>query len=132
MTQPSLLECPTCKTPVSQVQLGLRDYSRWVNPVLPGKVGGTDVDFMLQQASTDRMLMVEFKEANKRLSVGQRMALTALKARRIDVWVAWQYSDGSVAVGSLDDNGTVMFTEKMTEAKFAAKVRDWWYEGITP
>lgn len=129
MTQPALLECPTCSTPVSQVQLGLRDYSRWLNPILPGKVGGSDVDMALHQQATDRVLFVEFKEANKRLSVGQRLLLTAMVKRDIEVWIAWQYSDGTVRVGPLDKNGDVRFTEKMTEAEFGTRVRDWWHAG---
>ena len=129
MTQPALLECPTCGTPATQVQLGLRDYSRWLNHVLPGKVGGSDVDLALHQQATDRVLFVEFKEANKRLSVGQRLLLTAMVKRKIEVWVAWQYSDGTVRVGVLDDSGDVPFTEKMTEAELGTRVRAWWHKG---
>lgn len=133
MTQPALLECPTCGTPASKTQLGLRDYSRWLNPILPGKVGGSDLDCVLHQQSTDRILVLEFKEANKRLSVGQRLLLTALVQRpNVEVWVAWQYSDGTVRVGALDTTGDVRFTEKMTDAAFGAKVREWWYAGQTP
>lgn len=132
MTQPDLRACPTCSQTLTQADLGMRDYSRWLNPILPGKLGGTDIDCVLDQASTGRMLMFEFKEGNKPLGVGQRLLFTALKKRNIDVWVVWgPYDDGHVKVGEMDTTGQVRFTEDMPPAKLGAKVKAWWYDGLT-
>ena len=110
--------------------MGLRDYSRWANPVLPGKVGGSDLDFVLHQESSGRVLVMEFKEPNKRLSVGQRMLLRALKQMGIEVWLAWgPYADGTYKAGAMDDLGEVPFLQQMTEAELGAKVRNWWHTG---
>lgn len=131
MTQAALMECPTCKTPTSQATLGMRDYSRWLKNVLPGKIGLADVDGVLQQESTGRMLMLEFKEANKRLGIGQRLLLRALKRKGIDVWVIWEYpSKGVVRAGAMDEQGEVHFLEELTEAELGAKVEAWWWAGF--
>ena len=128
--QPALLECPTCGTPSSKTDLGLRDYSRWLNPILPGKVGGSDIDLVLHQETSGRILMLEFKEANKRLSIGQRMLLRGMVSKGIDVWVCWQYSDGTTKVGVMDSVGEVRFTEKMSNENLGVKVRGWWNDGL--
>jgi hypothetical protein len=115
------------------VDLGLRDYSRWLNNVLPGKVGGSDIDLALHQESSDRVLFVEYKEPNKRLSVGQRLLLRAMKKRGIEVWVAWgPYKDGTYKAGPMDDAGETPFLQVLSEAELGAKVRQWWYSGMSP
>lgn len=129
VTQPELLACPTCNTPVSKANLGLRDYSRWLTPILPGKLGGSDLDCVVQQASTNRMLVIEFKEANKRITTGQRLLFKALKQRNVDVWVVWEY-DGYVMAGEMDSTGEVRFLQKLTAAQLGSKVKDWWYSGL--
>lgn len=129
MTQPELKACPTCGEDTVK-ELGLRDYSRWVNPLLPGKLGGSDVDFILDQAGTGRILVMEYKEGQKRLGVGQRLMLTALKHKGIDVWVVWEFtSQGYVLAGELDDTGEVRFTEKLTPHELGLKTKAWWYSG---
>jgi hypothetical protein len=135
MTQPALRACPTCATPVSAAKLGMRDYSHWLDGVLPGKVSGSDVDFILDQASTGRVLAIEFKEGNKRLGVGQRLLFKQLLSRGIEVWVAWEYQDANgetehVLAGQFTDSGEVTFMEKLTPAQFASKVKAWWYSGL--
>lgn len=135
MTQPALLACPTCGTPASKLDLGLRDYSRWLNNVLPGKLGGTDIDLALHQEASDRVLLVEFKEPNKRLNTGQRLLLrSVLQADKpkFDVWVAWgPYADGSYKVGPMDKAGETPFLQKMTEGELGSKVKGWWYAGLS-
>lgn len=130
MSQAPLLACPTCGTKVEQTHLGLRDYSRWLSPFLPGKVGGSDIDLVLEQSSTGRMLFVEFKEHGKRLGIGQRMMFQAFRHKGIDVWVVWEYSDGTVRAGEMDMTGEVRFTEKLTPQQLGAKVKSWWYDGL--
>ena len=131
MTQPAVRACPTCRTPVDVAALGHRDYSRWLENVLPGKVSGSDLDFVLDQASTGRMLVIEFKEQNKRLGAGQRILFQQLVKKGIEVWVAWEY-DAKVRVGVFDATGQVRFLEELNDAAFAAKVRGWWYDGLQP
>jgi hypothetical protein len=130
MAQPPLLACPTCGTAVEDANLGLRDYSRWLTPVLPGQLGATDLDLVLDQAKTGRILVIEFKEANKRLGLGQRLLFKRLVQRGFDVWVVWQYSNKEVMVGAVDSTGNVRFLEKMSEAKLAQRVKNWWYDGL--
>jgi len=127
--QPSLRHCPSCGGPVTE-ELGLRDYESWLKPgVLPGRVSGSDIDFFLEQSGTGRMLALEFKEGNKPLGLGQRLLFKDLRAKGIDVWVAWERKD-SVLVGAMDENGEVMFTQEVTPRELAMKVREWWYSGL--
>lgn len=113
--------------------LGLRDYMSWLPPgVLPGKVSGSDVDFMLEQSQTGRILVHEYKEGNKPLGLGQRLLLKGLISKGIDVWVVWERNDGGLLAGEMDDTGEVRFTQEMTKAELAAKVKGWWYDGLTP
>jgi hypothetical protein len=123
--------CPTCKTPVTKAQLGLRDYSRWLDGMLPGKVSASDVDFCLDQAQTGRLLIMEFKDGSQRLGVGQRLMFKALKEKGADVWVVWDRGDKGLLAGELDDTAQVRFTQEMTPVELAAKVKAWWYDGLT-
>lgn len=128
--QPPLRACPTCGTDIANIDLGMRDYSRWLNPIMPGKVGGTDVDLVLHQQATDRMLMVEFKDHGKQLGLGQRLVFKALKRKGIDVWVVWQIDDTHVLAGELDKTGEVRFAENMTANQLGLKARAWWIDGL--
>jgi hypothetical protein len=107
----------------------MRDYSRWLNPTLPGKLGGSDIDLALHQAATGRILMVEFKDATQRLNTGQRLLFTALRALGIEVWVVWEYQN-YVKAGILDETGEVRFLEQLTPDQLGAKVKAWWYAGL--
>ena len=130
--QPELRHCPSCGGEVT-ADLGLRDYASWLKAgVLPGKVSASDLDFCLEQSQTGRVLIMEFKEGNKPLGLGQRILFRGLKAKEdVDVWVAWERKDG-LLVGAMDDQGEVRFTQEMSRDELAQKVRAWWYDGLTP
>jgi hypothetical protein len=126
-----LRACPTCGGEVSEQQLGLRDYSRWLAGVLPGRVSGSDLDCVVEQSATGRMLVLEFKPRGMRLPVGQRLLLRALRQRNITVWVCWEdLQDGHVEVGELDETGEVRFIERMTARQLARQVKAWWADGL--
>ena len=127
--QPALRKCPCCGGPVPD-DLGLRDYDSWLRG-LPGKVSASDLDFFLEQRQTGRALTMEFKEGNKGLGLGQRLLFKGLKAKGIDVWVAWERAD-SILVGEMDMTGEVRFTQEMTKDELSAKVVGWWYDGLVP
>lgn len=127
--QPALKACPTCGQD-TVAELGLRDYSRWLSPVLPGRIGGTDLDCVLDQSSTGRMLVQEYKQGNQRLPMGQRLLFKGLVEKGFDVWVVWEYSN-HVKVGAVDLTGEVRFMEQMSTTQLAAKTRAWWYDGLT-
>lgn len=128
--QPDLRHCPCCGGPVS-ADLGLRDYASWLPAgTLPGKVSASDLDFFLEQSQTGRMLVMEFKEGNKPLGLGQRLLFKGLRSKGIDVWVVWERKDGLLA-GEMDETGEVRFTQELTKAELASKVRGWWYDGLT-
>lgn len=135
MTQPPLRACPTCATPVSQTQLGMRDYSRWLVGVLPGKVSGSDIDFLLDQSSTGRMLALEFKAGNKPLGLGQRLLFQQLVDKGVEVWCVWEYQNAKgetdrVKVGVLDALGQVRFMQEITPAQLASQIKAWWNDGL--
>ena len=72
-----LRACPTCSTKVSAVQMGLRDYSSWLAEHMPGRVSGADIDCVLEQSRTGRVLFFEFKRKGQQLPTGQRLLVTA-------------------------------------------------------
>jgi len=113
----------------------MRDYSRWLDGVLPGRVSGSDVDFMLDQSSTGRMLVLEFKEGNKPLGLGQRILFQQLVKRDIEVWCVWEYRDANgeterVKVGVLDALGQVRFMQELTPPQLASQIKAWWNDGL--
>lgn len=127
--QPSLRHCPSCGGPVTE-DLGLRDYESWLKAgVLPGKVSASDIDFCLEQSNTGRMLVMEFKEGNKPLGLGQRLLFKGLKGKGIDVWVVWERKD-SLLAGEMADDGEVRFTQELSPRELAQRVKDWWYAGL--
>ena len=126
----SLRACPTCGTEVAHTKLGLRDYSRWLADVLPGRVSGSDIDSVVEQSRTGRCLFIEFKPLGKVLPTGQRLLLRAMVRRNIDVWVAWEDFKGHVECGVMNAEGEVLFVERMTEAALGRKVKKWWDAGL--
>lgn len=125
--QPELRHCPACGGPVTE-DLGLRDYATWLTG-LPGKVSASDLDFVLEQAQTGRVLIHEYKEGKKPLGVGQRLLLKDMVDKGCTVWLVWE-GKGVVTVGAMNAEGAVPFTQEMTKAELSTKVVDWWYDGI--
>jgi hypothetical protein len=116
---------------VAEAKLGLRDYA-WVNESLPGKVGGMDVDFTVNQAATDRALMLEFKPEGAYLSTGHRLTFRLFVRKGIDVWVLWEQKDGTVKVAGVNAAGhTPIISAAMPRVKVAQLIREWWDEGLT-
>lgn len=125
----ALRGCPTCGTKVAEATLGMRDYSRWLADHLPGRVSGADIDLVVEQSRTGRCLMVEFKRKGQILPTGQRLLLTAMAKRNVDVWVAWEDAT-HVEVGVLSPEGEVYAVEKMTHNAMGRRIRKWWNAGL--
>ena len=86
MANEPLRACPTCLTPVTEAQLGLRDFA-WVNDKLPGRVGAMDVDFLLERKG--RVLVLEFKPGNGAVRGGQAITFRTLRDLGFDVWIVY-------------------------------------------
>ena len=125
-----LRKCPTCLTPVDSASLGLRDYATWLTDSLPSKVGGSDIDFVLEQSRTGRVLMLEMKPEGAYLPTGQKILLKRMVNAGFDVWVCWEYKDGSVEVGYMDRKGGILIVEKTDKQGLQEKVAEWWKEGF--
>lgn len=123
----SLRKCPVCDGPPPK---GLRDYT-WLENALPGKVGGTDIDFVVEQSSTGRILALEFKPGGTPISLGQRITFSRLVRLGFDMWVCWELDGGKVRVGHFTKEGLVLFVEEMTIEELARKVNQWWWSGAT-
>lgn len=123
-----LHHCPTCGGDIKD--LGLRDY-RWVSKVLPGRVSPSDLDFVLEQASSGRILVMELKPQGAYLPLGQRRLLKRFVTLGCDVWVVWEADNGqTVEVGSMDRSGRVPFVERIPTSAFGKRVRTWWDDGL--
>jgi hypothetical protein len=120
--------CPTCGTKVADVDIGLRDF-RWVNEYLPGKVGGMDIDFMLTQSKTDRVLLLEMKPAGARISVGARLTFQTLIHLGADVMVVWDQGDGNVDWCWLGAQAELGAIAVCTQDELAARIKTWWEAG---
>ena len=127
----NLRACPTCGSKCTEDQLGLRDYSRWLANVLPGRVSGSDIDSVIEQSKTGRMLFIEFKPLGAPLPTGQRLLLRACVRLGIDVWVAWEDFKGHVEVGVMNREGEVLFVQKLTNRQLGMKARAWWNAGLS-
>jgi hypothetical protein len=122
----ALRACPTCgvKDPPD---MGLRDYSRWLFGVLPGRAGATDMDCVIEQHSTGRLLAFEFKP-NKFVPRGQALMFDTLVAQGWDVVLI---IDTKVAEDELQVSlwGYNTWTT-MTLAEVKELVTSWWAFGV--
>jgi len=85
MSSAPLRGCPLCKTPVTEIQLGLRDY-RWITERLPGKVAPMDGDFILERNGD--FLFIEFRQPNEFITRGKQISIDGLRAiPQIEFWV---------------------------------------------
>ena len=112
--------CPLCKTKVSQVALGLRDYS-WLEDTLPGREAPMDLDFVLEKRG--ELLAIEFKPTGETIPQGQLITLKTLVKKGWTVWIVW--GDGPVEVGPMDTQGNVGPVEEMSLKKLCQKVKAW-------
>jgi hypothetical protein len=116
---------------VAEGTLGLRDYGAWLSEELPGRVGGSDIDCVVEQSRTGRVLFLEFKPLGKPLPMGQRLLLKTMARKDIDVWVVWEYPDGQhMDVGVLTKDGEVLFREPVTKKQLGRRVLKWWNLGL--
>lgn len=123
--------CPTCGTKVAEAKLGLRDYSGWLSDVLPGRVSASDIDAVIEQSKTGRVLFLELKPENVQLPVGQRLLLKTMVRKGIDVWVVWEEKDGThVQAGVMDETGEVRFVQRMTIRQLGMRAKRWWNDGL--
>ena len=125
MKQPPLRSCPTCGADYDPEKLGLRDYS-WLVDEVPG---ASDLDFVLEQKLTGRMLVMEFKSAGESLPLGQRLLLKTLVRKGCDVWVVWQQRRGRVHRVTMDGAGRLSPVVSLTREQLSAQVLAWWREG---
>jgi hypothetical protein len=116
---------------VKDVNLALRDF-RWVNEALPGKVGGQDIDFVLSQAKTGRVLMLEMKPDGAFVSLGARLTFKVfVNMPGIDVWVVWGPDKaGDVARARMDLNGEWDEVDTMSVDCLAEDIAAWWAAGL--
>jgi hypothetical protein len=122
--------CPTCGTPVSSVDIGLRDF-RWVNEALPGKLGFMDVDGCLTQASTRRVLVMEMKPKGEYISRGARLTYAIFATLpKVEVWYAWDEGEGWVTMAKANPDGSPGHRRRMRRTTLARKVRAWWDLGL--
>lgn len=105
--------------------MGLRDYSGWLFDILPGRVAATDLDFVLEQHNTGRVLVLEFKPTTY-VPRGQSLVFDTLTSIGWDVWI--------VGDKNLDKDELVVKkwgkrAETMNLETFRTKVGDWWTDG---
>lgn len=82
----ALRKCPTCGSDDTD---GLIFYHDLADD-LPGKVGMSDLDAVLEQHRTGRMLFSEFKPMREPVPYAQMMVFRTLAAAGYDVvWVEW-------------------------------------------
>ena len=124
-----LRKCPVCSTPVSEAQVGLRDY-RWLGDALPGRVGAMDIDFLLTQSATNRALVIELKRPGEQVPQGQRLAFAQLRRMRFDVWVVWTKNDGHVLRSIVQLDGLLSKPREITQRQLASLVGQWWNRGV--
>lgn len=125
----ALRKCPTCLTPVKELDLGLKNY-RWLRDALPGRVGLADLDGVLEQAATGRVLVFEFKPAGASIPLGQRLLLKRFVRFGCDVWVIWEGREDTHEVGAMDRAGNVPFVAKVSTQGLRQRVREWWQTGL--
>lgn len=121
-----LRTCPVCGGETEGI--GLRDYGTWLSEGLPSKVGATDLDFVLEQSRTERVLIIEFKPKGAHIPTGQKITLKRFVKAGMEVWVAWEKGD-DVEVGVMDKHGGILIVEKTDRQGLKAKVETWWKEG---
>jgi len=126
VNQPPLRTCPLCGSAYDAEKLGLRDYS-WLTDTIPG---ASDVDFVVEQQSTGRLLAAEFKSEGERLPKGQRLLLKTLVRKGCDVWVCWQLHNGRIQRYVMNGTGNFGSMVVLTRQQFSKQVHAWWAEGL--
>lgn len=95
----SLSKCPVCGQELNEDTIGPRDYSTWAFAHLPKRMGGTDVDRVVERHG--HFLAWEFKP-NKYIPTGQRIFFNALAKQgqwTVYVCVDKNHKDDTYEVG---------------------------------
>ncbi len=101
----------------------LRDYA-WVSGILPGSVGPTDIDFVLEASGL--ILIVEFKPPDEPLPIGQRLTFQTFIRMGCEVIVVrGPYVDQTFAVSVLHVDGTESSWGRMSKTEIAQEIRAW-------
>jgi len=121
--------CPTCGTRVADADLGLRDFA-WVNEALGNKLGLMDLDGVLTQASTGRMLVLEMKPRGAYITTGARLTFALLVKAGYQCWVLWDQGNGRVKFSELNEAGRPVKIRELLVERVARLVSQWWDEGL--
>lgn len=132
----TLRKCPVCSTKITdevKKLMGIRHYQK-MDALLPGKVRGMDIDYVLDQSKTGRFLVIEFKPTKAKLGTGQRLTLKRFRDWGADVWII---SDGkydkdqTIDVGIMDKDGMVReWFGPLDEDQLGHKLQAWWDWGF--
>lgn len=128
-----LRECVLCRTPLteeSRAAMGLRDFG-WINSELPGNVGLMDIDGVLNQYATGRILMLSMMAPHYRVSTGERLTYTLfVRDKGVDVWYLWEHTNGRVKRGVCNAMGRSGPVKEFTRKQLARLVVEWWNAGL--
>ncbi len=120
----ALSTCPTCGA--DNTDIGLRNFT-WLFDVLPGRVAATDLDCIIEQHKTGRILCIEFKPSFY-VPRGQSLLFDALIHQGWDVWVVVDKDLAKDRVG-LQSWPLVGPPKWMTVAELKKTVAAWWAAG---
>jgi hypothetical protein len=134
MTTPPLRRCPTCEQSISHLDIGFRDWAKWLGDTLPGKIGPTDVDSILERHG--RFLVIEYKSWGKPVSIGQEIMLRELAKLGMNVWYVQEpmgkTSDKLILTPMLEYRTVFRFAkkdaERITIEQFRQRISDWYAE----
>ena len=125
-----LRKCPVCAQD-TVAELGIRDYSRWLSDILPGKVGGSDLDCVLHQWKTKRFLLIESSETQF-IPRGKALMYGDLVAAGWDVWVVndKDFKKGEVHIAIFQDADTRAKWRKISVEALKGMTAVWWESGL--
>lgn len=115
--------------------MGLRDYV-WLEDVLPARCGATDIDMVVEQHSTGRVAMLEFKPT-KYVPRGQGMAFDTFVRLGVDLYIVVdrnadkdEYLVGQWVRDVTPQGGAVVNWYTMSLTELRVMMAAWWNAGI--
>lgn len=121
----ALRKCPTCLTPVDDIQLGFRDF-KFLGDALPGKVAPMDFDFVLER--NGHFLVVEFKPKGGAVGMGQTITYKSFvkQSPRNEVWlIQGDPEDETIAYARMSTTGRWTERRSITKKEFIRMVTQW-------
>jgi hypothetical protein len=89
-----------------------------------------DVDFVLSQLKTRRVLHIEMKPPGGPVSMGARMTYKVYVLLGLDAWAVWgPFEDGHVERARFTKRGDLTEVESMSQDELAEDVAAWWAAG---